>query len=389
MQNTGLSTTYFSHDQQNQNIPHSSPTAGMSAYDDDYYDGAPRGRGPPPAPYPPSAVGGADQYDAEYGRNGGYPPVPQGSNVPPPPMGDQLHSRPSALKREGSRSRVPHLRPEFPDEASYLGSNAPDLESKNRRRHRDFRDKRDGYESDEGEAHRRSKQPARGPPPDDRDRRRRGPPLEDYDERGPPPPYDEKPPRRRRDRDRDMEYDEEPPRRDRDRDRDRRRRDNLDVEYGSDPIPVRRTRSERQPYRPKPPKRDDYEEDIFSSDEDDRRRPPPRRRGKSSDATDRRRRRDDYDDDRSDYSRRTDDRDRRRRDRSRHRYSDEDSEYDDRDRRRRKDKDRKRDESPPKELKIGGIDVGPMLGGAQKHVGTLLPLLGKSNLLFSPSHTLD
>lgn len=53
------------------------------------------------------------------------------------------------------------------------------------------------------------------------------------------------------------------------------------------------------------------------------------------------------------------------------------SEYDDRDRRRRKDKDRKRDESPPKELKIGGIDVGPMLGGAQKHVGTLLPLLGK------------
>lgn len=362
----------------------------MSAYDDDY-DRAPRGRGPPPAPYPSSAVGGADDYDAQYGRNGGYPPAP-GSNVPPPPMGDQLHRRPSALRREGSQSRVPHLRPQFPDEASYLGSNAPDLESKNRRRHRDFRDKRDGYESDEGTTHKKhappGKQGSQAEDRDrdrDRDRRRRGPPPEDYDDRGPPPPYDERPPRRRRERDRERDFDdEEPPRRDRDRDRDRdrRRKDNLDVEYGSDPIPgMRRSRSERQPYRPKQPKRDDYEEDIFSSDEDDRRRPPPRRRGKSSDAGDRRRRRDDYDDDRSDYSKRTDDRDRRRRDRSRHRYSDEESEYDDRDRRRRKEKDRKRDESPPKELKIGGIDVGPMLGGAQKHVGTLLPLLGKLNIL--------
>ena len=355
----------------------------MSDYGD--YDRGPRGRPPPPGSYAPS-MNGADDYDPQYGRNAGYPPGP-GSNVPPPPMGEQLHRRPSALKREGSRSRVPHLQPQFPDEQSYLGSDAPDLESKNRRRHRDFRDKRDGYESDEGETLRKSKPPGRGPPPDDRDRRRRGPPIEDFDDRGPPPPYDDRPPRRRKDRERDRDYDEEPPR----RDRDRRRKDNLDVEYGSDPIPVRRSRSERQPYRPKQPKRDDRDrdrdrdrdEDIFSSDEESR-RPPPRRRGKSSDAGDRRRRRDYDDDDRSDYSRRTDDRDRdrRRRDRSRRRYSDEESDYDSRDRRKRKDKDRKRDESP-KEMKIGGIDVGPMLGGAQKHLGTIVPLLGKSIKPFS------
>ena len=67
-----------------------------------------------------------------------------------------LARRPSAMKRSGNQRCVPHFRPQFPDEASYLGSNAPDLETKNRRHHREFRERRDGYESAEGEMLRNS-----------------------------------------------------------------------------------------------------------------------------------------------------------------------------------------------------------------------------------------
>jgi hypothetical protein len=52
-------------------------------------------------------------------------------------------------------------RPQFPDEESYLGSEVPDLEGKNRHRRRQFRDARDGYESDEGEVLRTSNPPAK------------------------------------------------------------------------------------------------------------------------------------------------------------------------------------------------------------------------------------
>lgn len=337
----------------------------MSAYDDDYDRPPRRGRDDrPPPPYPGSAVN-------DYGSQMPGPPPQQGTNVPPPPMGEQFSSgrRPSAMKRSGSASRVPHLRPEFPDEASYLGSTAPDLESKNKTAHRQFRDKRDGYESDEGEALRKAKpQRHSRQPPSSADgfedqRRRRDP----YDDRGPPPRRadtyadDRDPPPRRRGKDKGYDDDYAP------RDRDKRRRDPPpDVEYGSEPIPaVRRSRSEREPRKSKPSRRDTYDD---SSSEDDRRRQPPRRNRSQDD----RRRRDD--DDRDDRRR---DRDKRRdRDRSRRRYSDDDaSDYDRRDRRDR-DRDRRdRRDKPPKEFKIGDFDAGPLIEKGQKHYATLAPIM--------------
>lgn len=359
-----------------------------STYTDDY-------RAPPPhrsrhsygpAPYP-------DEPD--YGDPRGRPPPPLtgDEHLPPPPIGDTLKP---ALKRQGSQSRLsPDARPQFPDEASYLGGRAPDLEGKNKPRHREFRDMRDGYESDEGEMHRktmagsgrrsrREDEDPRGPPP-------RGPPPRnprDDDMRGPPPrrprredyppddstqlsrrprddPYDEPPPRRKP---RDPYYDnddyEPRPR------RQRSSRPPPEVEYGSDPIPARR-RSDRRP----PPQRrdrddysdqDDYRPRRRRSFDDHRRGPRRDQDSYLSDDRDtaRRRRRSRYDDDDDDYDR---DRDRRR-SRSRRRYDDDDDGYDRRDRRRDKDR-------PPPEVKIGNYDVGPWIQKGQKHWGTIAPIV--------------
>ena len=350
----------------------------MSGYDNDGFQDPwrnARDNRPPPPPYPtPSAYDGGPAY-------GGMPPPPaggppQGTEVPPPPMGEQLNRRPSALKREGSRSRVPHLQPQFPDEASYLGSKAPDLERKNRPRDKQFRDKRDGYESDEGETLRKSK--PRGDNFDEPDPRKRGArdayndrQRDPYGDQRPPPRrggYDDDeppPPRRRRDRD----YDDEPPPR-------QKRRDQPGVEYGSDPVPaVRRSNTER-PGRSQKSRRD-YDDD--ESSEDDRRRPPPRRRSQD----DTRRRRRDYDDDRDDRGadrRRRDDRDRygddRRRDKSRDRgrYDDDDDYYDSRRDRDRRDR-RRGSSAPPKEIKIGDYDVGPWVEKGKKSYGAIAPIL--------------
>ncbi len=70
--------------------------------------------------------------------------------------GQTSAERPSALKRSSSQSRARNLQPRFLDEPSYLSTHAPDLEAKNRRRHRKFRERRDGYESEEGEILRKS-----------------------------------------------------------------------------------------------------------------------------------------------------------------------------------------------------------------------------------------
>lgn len=342
----------------------------MSNYDD--YDDPRSGgryddRGRAPPPYPASAAPFND-YST--------PGQPQhGADVPPPPMGEQLN-RPSAMKRSGSQSRVPHLQPQFPDEASYLGSHAPDLEAKNRRHHREFRDKRDGYESEEGENHRRSKYgDSRGDRGDPRGDPRGGGGQRGggYDERDRPPrrrTHDEEEPRRRKDkeRDRDRDYDDPPSR--------HRKRDPPGVEYGSDPVPaVKRSQTDRDGRRRR---KDDYD-DEDDYDDRDRRRPERRR---SHDDT-RRRRRDYDDDDRSDYNRddrrrRDRSRDDRRRDRSRRRDDDDDSEYDDRRSRRDGDRDRdrrRRSSAPPKEVKIGDYDIGPLLEKGKKHYGTIAPII--------------
>ncbi|KAI5369453.1 hypothetical protein Slin15195_G003290 [Septoria linicola] len=296
-------------------------------------------------------------------------------HLPPrPPLGETLKP---ALKRENSRSRLaPNERPQFPDEASYLGGRAPDLEAKNRPRDQKFRDLRDGYESEEGENHKGSKYTPRNKMPrsndDDLayDDRKRRPRRNDY-----PPPdsaisgttrggggYDDPPPRRRRDRDERPQYDDDypPPRRRGDRP--------PPVEYGAEPIPSRQ-KSER---RPRP--RRDY--DDYSDEEDYR---PRRRRGTSADGGHGRRPRD-YDDGPY-YSdeprrRRDDDYDRapaRRRDSSRRRRDD----YDDYDRYDDRDRDRRggRDSKTPKEIKIGKYDIGPWVEKGQKHWTTIAPIL--------------
>ena len=363
---------------------------------------------PPPPTYPP--LGDRADYGANNDRrprpprfdsNGAGSTGPPASELPPPPMGQALNQnqnqgqRPSALKREGSRNRVPHLRPEFPDESSYLGSQSPDLERKNRRRDKEFRDKRDGYESDEGEMLRKGKPRGDRPPPGaddfngpdprrrrprddrdprdgpprDRDRRDRQPQDRDrYDDARPPPrrrdDYDDRdaPPRRRRDQHDD--YNDPPP----------RRRGDKPIEYGSEPIPIpRRRNSERG-------RADRYRKDDYSDSEDDD--DPPRRHRSQED---RRRRRDAYDDDRNyqtdprDQRRRRQeiydrDRDDRRRDKSRRRYEDDYSDEDDYDRRDRRDSRRDR-RKPPKEIKVGKYDIGPYVETGKKHYSTLAPIV--------------
>lgn len=346
----------------------------MSTYDD--YPPPPRQRRPPPPDDrlpPPSYPSKGDPYASDTRRprqqqrfesdDRARPPP---GRVPPPPVGDALNGNdnsrmaPSALKREGSRSRAPDLRPEFPDEASYLGANAPDLERKNRAIDRKFREKRDGYTSEEGEMLRQAK-PSRRPPKDAYDepepRRRR--PRDAYDDQGLPPPA------RRRDRDDERE----PPRRKRDPQYDdeiaapRRRGERPGVEYGSEPIPVRRSNTERPRRR-----RDDY--DGYPPSEDDDRGDTRRHRSQE----DRRRRRDPYAEDKYDDRRRRDDpyAAPRRRERSRGRYDDEDDsdDYDRYDSRR--DRDRKK---APREIKVGKYDIGPMVDQGKKHYATLAPIL--------------
>ncbi|KAH9827841.1 hypothetical protein Tdes44962_MAKER02775, partial [Teratosphaeria destructans] len=377
----------------------------MAAYDGDY-DRMPRrnreyGDLPPPPPGPPpSNLGGEPMPNERRPRQARF--NSKDSNLPPPPMGDALNGRPSAMKREGSRSRVPpDVRPEFPDEASYLGPTAPDLERKNRRKDREFRDKRDGYESEEGEMLRNQKprRSPRPPPPEDvgypprRPHGRERPRDDLYDMPPPPgaipvggasrnghPPPGAIPiePHRRgpdgdrpRRRDRDFPEDDLPPRRRRDDDYDarpRRRRDDYDdyddppprrprdrpVEYGSDPIPVRRRNTDVD-RSSRPSRRREY--DDYSDDD----LPPPRRHRSQ---VDRRPRRDPYDDRYYD----SDDRDRRRPgrdDRDRRRYSDEYDDYDRRDRRG----------DPARSIKIGDFDIGPMLEKGQKHYATVAPIV--------------
>lgn len=342
---------------------------------------APDPRGRPPPPRGAGAGAGAVPMNGVPGGSG-VGEVPP-SHLPPPPLGhdaalDGSDGLRPALKREGSRSRLqPGISPQFPDEASFLGSTAPDLERKNRPKDRAFRDLRDGYESDEGEAHKKmmggngrrnraddggrgsGRRPPqdRGYPPDDSAVSRR--PRDD------PPPYDDAPPRRRR---RDPDYDEDypPPR------RGGGGRPPPDVEYGSDPIPARRRGDRRGPRR-----RSDYDDEDEYDDYDDykprrrrsfddhRRRPSRRDDDYYSDVT-APRRRDRYDD----YDRPP----RRDRSRSRRRYSDDYDDYDRYDRRgggdRRRDRDR-----PPKEMKIGNYDIGPLVQKGQKHWGTVAPIL--------------
>lgn len=339
-----------------------SPRRGMSTYDDDYQPRPRRHHRETRPPYPddgfPAPLAG-NIPTAPDAPPAAAPGATSSSSLPPPPLG-------SAIKREGSRSRKAHLHPEFPDEASYLNTRSHDLERKNRPDERRFREKRDGYESDEGERHRRAMASSRRPryddeddlPPPPRDRRRRDKDR-DADMYGRPPPrddpYDDRrrpPPRRRHD------YSDEeslPPRRKGPRD---------GVEYGAEPIKPRRHNTEREPPRrrerdpeDRPRRRDKY--DDYSDDEDYR---PRRRRSEEPPRRRRDDRYDDYDDEprrprRDDYGRRKD------RDRSRRRYSDD--EYDD----------RRRGDKPPKEIKVGKYDVGPWLEKGQKYYGVVAPIV--------------
>lgn len=331
-----ISLSLLSHLYVNNNLAklHPSPTRHliMSSYGDEpVRSRRPRDDRPPP-------YTNANSYDTSARR----PPPPQqsytapsgGSNVgiPPPPIGA------SAMKREGSRSRVPHLQPQFPDERSYLASEAPDAERKNRTADRRFRDKRDGYESEEGQMHRSSSQ-----------RRRRGGHDDDVGSdraarrQRPKDPYEDEAPRRRR---KDTDYDDEPAPRRRDRN-------------GYDSEPLRRRNTERP--------RDKKRRDEYSSDSDsDYDRRPRRRRSDDYDRAPRYDRRGGDDK----YGRVSD---RRDRDRDRDRYGTDrpryrDDRYDDgydRDRRRR----------APREIKVGKYDIGPYVDQGQKHYKTLAPIL--------------
>jgi hypothetical protein len=333
--------------------------AGMSSYDDDYQPRPRRHRDNRP-PYPDDGPSSSAAFPTAPDAP---PAATSSSSLPPPPLG-------SAIKQEGSRNRKAHLHPEFPDEASFLNTRSHDLERKNRPDERRFREKRDGYESDEGERHRKAAtMSSRKPRYDDeeselppRSSRRRGegdmygraPPrddqYEDRDRRRPPP-------RRRDDDDESL-----PPRRKGPRD---------GVEYGADPIKPKRRQTERELPRRRERddddrrRRDKYEE---YSDEDDYR--PRRRRSEEPPRRKREDRYDDYDEAprrrRDDVSRRDEPDRRRDRDRSRRRHSDDD--YDDR--RGGRDRDR-----APKEIKVGKYDVGPWLEKGQKYYGVVAPIV--------------
>ncbi|KAF2100443.1 hypothetical protein NA57DRAFT_54532 [Rhizodiscina lignyota] len=199
---------------------------------------------------------------------------------------------------------IPIRRPPIGSEASRIDrdmASRHDLERKNTQAHRSFREKRDGYESDEGETLKRT-----GPPDEPRPRRRGG--------EGPPPPGpgpgpDEEPRRRPRDRDGDPRDVERRPRdrggdprdvepRARERDGDPRdveprqmpiRTRAPPVQYGNEPVDprrrggedylapgpdprLRRSASNREPRARAPAPPYNYEDD----DDDDYRQPPRR-----------------------------------------------------------------------------------------------------------------
>lgn len=190
---------------------------------------------------------------------------------------------------------IPVRRPPIGSEASKVDrdmASRHDLERKDTQAHRSFREKRDGYESDEGETLRRKGIPPepRGPPP-----RRDGPPpggdpRQRPQGRGAPPPPRAVDPR-------DMEPREMPV-----------RTRAPPVQYGNVPVDPRRNRNEyldagpdprlgrstsqRAPRARPPPQ--------YGYDDDDDYRPPPRRQASQRDprGDPRRRPRDDYDDDR-------------------------------------------------------------------------------------------
>ncbi|KAF1823470.1 uncharacterized protein K489DRAFT_369826 [Dissoconium aciculare CBS 342.82] len=361
----------------------------------------------PSRPYPddnPMAVDGYGKYEHDsrqprHSRPDGHGSPTVAGDLPPPPIGDGA-IRP-AMKREGSRSRVPpDMRPEFPEEASYLGRNARDLEAKNHPHNRRFRDKRDGYESEEGETHRKMRDPRRRPESDiDYDRRpnnnssRRSRDSESYGQG----PYDDEPPRSRRPprdhrdpRDYDDPRDQRSPREQRpprELRSPREERDSRDPRDYRDPRDSRggRDRHERDDYEEPPRRRrgDDYD------DERPRRQRPPveygsdpvpvrRRHSERRTEPSRRRRDDDYSDEESDYDDRRSHRQRRSSapPRRKDRYDDDDSEYDGRrSERSRRDGDRDKHDKPPKEIKIGNYDVGPLVEKGQKHYAVLAPVL--------------
>lgn len=198
----------------------------------------------------------------------------------------------------------------IPDDKSRRGGNPRDLERKNGPDNRRFRDKRNGYESDEGEQLRRERRrradddaPARMPPAngsnnyDLPERPRRRPDRGDVDpvaagaggaaagygaarsSRRPPPdrnddPYDDEPPRARRPRPRPRStaYDEDPRYHERgyDSERPRRRRSAWDDEDPDLP-PRRSARPPRDPYDDPRPRR------RYADDDDDYYDAAPRR----------------------------------------------------------------------------------------------------------------
>lgn len=314
-----------------------------------------------------------DERRSTTSKTDKYRPNQSYTSTPDPRSRDERWSgndsapRPkSALKREGSRSRVPSARPDFPDEESYLGSNAPDLERKNRPAERRFREKRDGYESEEGERHRAARGQRRGGRYDDDD---------DYSDES------DGAPRRRRDHDR-YEQPESSTRSRRDQDKDASRQSGGRAKSkGRDDDryePLRRRNTEREPTRRTGRRRDDDYSDSGSDDEDYR---PRRRRsaervdevGRSNRPRDR-----EYKSEREDRDARKrreeiyeNDRVARKSDKSRRRRS-ADGRYDDRDR-GRDDRDVRRRE--PREIRIGKYDIGPYVEQGQKHYKTYAPIL--------------
>jgi len=244
------------------------------------------------------------------------------------------------MKREGSRSRVPHLKPEFPDERSYLSSRAPDAERKNKPAERQFRERRDGYESEEGEMHKKAaKNPRRktaydeDSEPDRKPKSKEKARFEEPRSRRKDESDDDEPPRRRKPKDEDAFY--EPPRR---RNTERRRRaDYSDESDSEDDRRRRRSTDDRERRRRKDKDYDSYEPD-------------------SRDA--RRRRQEIYDRDQV----------ARRSDKPRRHYSDDES-YD---RRRR---DSRGDRREPREIKVGKYDIGPYVEKGQKHYKTFAPIV--------------
>ncbi|KAI9702246.1 MAG: hypothetical protein M1820_006178 [Bogoriella megaspora] len=287
----------------------------------------------PPAPYPSESFASSkDTYDPTSQRprrpRGYEDASPSGASttIPPPPIG------PFAKPKKGYDTRSPA----FPEERSYLASDAPDLERKVSPRNREFREKRDGYESDEGDQLRKAKRGGGG----ESERPRRKDRAPSYADNVDP---------------RDIEPD---PRRDARRTRPPGPGQARGSYYGEEaPVePPRRRNTERAP----PSRRTQYNDDDDDDDYDPRqRRAPPRRRGDEDEYYDRGYRSEERTaprrppaprDDRGYRSHGEDGRQRRRRDS----YDDDDS-YD-RPRRQRDDTDPRRRSDYGANTRAGGDD---------------------------------